>query len=330
MINNVFSYLLKNQFVAGILFIGLMWLLFTLRGILLAVFISYIIMAALTPIVELLRKQRIPKTIAVISTFFATLAIVVLLILPLVPFFINQIQQLLRSFPLYLDRAAGLVGIEVNAREVTRIVSPESIGQNAFALAGGVFGGVFSLLTILAVGFYLLLDYDKLNNNIASLFTQKYRKEVSEVIDQINLKLGAWLRGQVILSLIIGFITWLILTLIGIPFALPLAVLAGLLEIIPTIGPIIAAIPAVIVAFTISTNMALLTTAAYIVVQALENNLLVPRIMQRAVGLNPLAVIVGIIVGGQLLGILGALLSVPFISLLVVLYKNLPDQPSDQ
>jgi len=114
------------------------------------------------------------------------------------------------------------------------------------------------------------------------------------------------------------------------PFALPLAVLAALLEIVPTIGPILAAIPAVIVAFTISPNMALIVVVIYVVVQVLENNLLVPRIMQRAVGLNPIVVIIGIIVGGQLLGIMGALLSVPFISLIVVIFKNVKEQLEGQ
>jgi predicted PurR-regulated permease PerM len=107
------------------------------------------------------------------------------------------------------------------------------------------------------------------------------------------------------------------------PYALPLAVLAGLFEIVPTVGPIIASVPAIIVALTISPNMALFIVGLYIIIQMVENHLLVPRIMQRAVGLNPVIVIVGVIIGDRLLGIPGALLSVPFISLLVLISKNL-------
>lgn len=326
MLNTFFKYLLKNQFIAGLLFIAVVWLLFALRGILLAFFVSYIIMAALSPMVDALRKQRLPKTAAVIITFSLAVVLFLLLIVPLVPFFITQIQQLFKSFPLYLDQAASIVGVPLDVRGVSQIIPTESLGNNAFAFVGGVFGGVFSIITVLALSFYLLLDYDGSRKTISSLFPKKYQDEALLLVTQINEKLGAWLRGQIILSITIGLLTWIILTVLHMPFALPLAVLAGLLEIIPTIGPIIAAIPAVIVAFTISPNMALVIVVAYLVIQALENNLLVPRIMQRAVGLNPIAVIIGIIVGGQLLGVMGALLSVPFISLIVVVYKSLHNQ----
>lgn len=326
MIKNFFNFLLKNQFIAGILFIAVVWLLFVLRGILLAFFISYIIMAALSPMVDALRRQRIQKTVAVVLTFFTFVALFLLLILPLVPFLITQIQQLFKSFPIYLDQAASILGVSIDAKSISQLIPPEKLGDNAFALAGGVFGSVFSILTILALSFYLLLDYDGFKTSIASLFPKKYRDEAANLVTQINDKLGAWLRGQIVLSLTIGCFTWIILTVLHMPFALPLAVLAGLLEIVPTIGPILAAIPAVIVAFTISSNMAIAVIVAYIILQALENNLLVPRIMQRAVGLNPIAVILGIIIGGQLLGIMGALLSVPFISLIVVIFKNVREQ----
>jgi predicted PurR-regulated permease PerM len=111
-------------------------------------------------------------------------------------------------------------------------------------------------------------------------------------------------------------------------FALPLAVLAGLFEIVPTVGPIISAVPAIVVALTISPNMAIIVAIAYILIQFTENHLLVPRIMQRAVGLNPVVVIVGVIAGERLLGIPGALLSVPFISLLFIIAKNIESASS--
>lgn len=326
MLNAFFKFILKNQFIAGLLFIAIVWLLFTLRGILLAFFVSYIVMTALSPMVDALRRQRIPKTIAVAFTFFTVVILFLLLIVPLVPFFITQIQQLFKSFPLYLDQAASIIGVSIDVRGVSQLISPEKIGDNAFAFVGGVFGGVFSLITVLALSFYLLLEYDGSKKMISSLFPKKYQDEAILLVSQINEKLGAWLRGQIVLSITIGCLTWILLTVLQMPFALPLAVLAGLLEIVPTVGPVLAAIPAVIVAFTISPNMALVVIVAYLIIQALENNLLVPRIMQRAVGLNPIAVIIGIIVGGQLLGIMGALLSVPFISLIVVIYKNVREQ----
>ena len=128
---------------------------------------------------------------------------------------------------------------------------------------------------------------------------------------------------QVVLSLTIGVITWLALTILGIPFALPLAILAGFLEIIPTLGPIIAAIPATIVALAISPVMALSVIAVYIVIQLTENNFLVPKIMQKAVGLNPVVIIIAILVGSNLFGVIGALLSIPFVSAAIIVFRAL-------
>ncbi len=319
----LFSYLGKNQFIAGIVFLAVISIIYQLKEIVLLLFIAYIIVAALNPIVEMLKRKRVPKTVAVLITFFSTLLLFILLIAPLVPFLISQLQQLTKSFPGYLHEAAQAVGVKIDIKEISQIVTPQQLGQNAFALAGGVFGGFFSIVTTIAISFYLLLSYDKAKTGLAGFFPTRHRERAIDIIDQINEKLGAWLQGQFLLSLSIGLLTWITLTILHLPFALPLAVLAGLFEIVPTIGPIISAVPAIIVALTISPNMALVTIAAYVAIQAVENHLLVPRIMQRAVGLNPVIVILGVVVGDRLLGIPGALLSVPFISLFVLVSKNL-------
>lgn len=322
MIKTLLTYLGKNQFVVGILFLAFLILLYQLKEILLIVFIAYIIVASLIPVVEYLRKKGFPRTIAVLTTFFTALLLFILLIAPLVPFLAAQIQQLTKSFPQYLHQAAVAVGVQLDARELGQVFTPQQLGQNAFALAGGVFGGFFAVVTTVAISFYLLLSYDSAKSSVANLFATKSREKAMNVIEQINDKLGAWLQGQFLLSLSIALLTWITLMALGMPFALPLAVLAGLFEIVPTIGPIISAVPAVVVALTISPNMAFIIMGAYIVIQMIENHLLVPRIMQRAVGLNPVVVIIGVIVGDRLLGIPGALLSVPFISLIVLLSKN--------
>ncbi len=323
MIKSVFSYLNKNQFVAGLVLVGVIAILYQLRETILVLFLSYIIVAALNPFVNFLRSRGVPKTVSVLITFFATLSLFIVIIAPIVPFLISQIQSLGKSFPIYLQQAAIAVGLNLNPKDISNLITPQQLGQNAFALAGGVFGGFFTIVSAIAISFYLLLSYDTAKSSLSKLFPEKYQKKAESTIEQVNEKLGAWLQGQFILSIAIGLLTWISLTALQIPFALPLAVLAGLFEIVPTVGPIISAVPAVIVALTISPNMALIIIGLYIVIQLIENHLLVPRIMQRAVGLNPVIVIIGVIVGGRLLGIPGALLSVPFISLLVLIFKNL-------
>ncbi|HBB76870.1 MAG TPA: hypothetical protein DCZ82_04405, partial [Candidatus Levybacteria bacterium] len=270
-----------------------------------------------------LMARKVPKIIAITVPYLLVLAFVVLLILPLLPFFVSQIQALFENLPLYVKQSSEVLGIDINLTRINSYLNGSFTGltQNAFAVTGKIFGGVFSIITILIVSFYLLVYHDKLDRFAIAFFPRNLEPAVARVIAQIEEKLGAWLRGQVFLSFAVGGITWLTLTVLGIPFALPLALLAGILEIVPTMGPIIAAIPAVIVAFSISPTLAGITVLAYIGIQLAENNLLVPKIMQKAVGLNPIIVITTILIGAKTMGVLGALLAVPFLSVVIIIYK---------
>ena len=153
------NYIFKNHIIAGVLFALALFLLYVLKETLVVIFISYIMVAALLPIVGYLVKKGVPNTIAVIVVFFATLIIFAGLIAPLVPFFASQIQQLFKGFPFYLNKAAMAMGLELSIKEVTQIINPQQLGQNAFALAGGVFGTFLAIITSVAISFYLLLDY---------------------------------------------------------------------------------------------------------------------------------------------------------------------------
>ncbi|MBI4079453.1 MAG: AI-2E family transporter [Candidatus Levybacteria bacterium] len=325
MISPIVKYFSGNQFFSAIVFLLFLWFLFEIRGILIALFIAYIITAALAPFADFLRKKRVPKSLAVLIPYLTTIVLLLALIIPLIPFFLAQLQSLFSSFPSYLDSAARIFGVSVNASQVRGFFEQElaSISRNAVLLTTSVFGGLFSVLTVLIISLYLLGDHEKIKDDIVRLFAKQRQAKIYKIFSQVEEKLGAWLRGQVILSLFIGFITWIALTVIDLDFALPLALLAGMLEIIPTMGPIIAAVPAVIVALTVSPTTALVVVVIYMLIQAVENNILVPRIMEKAVGLHPVAVILGVIIGSKLLGVAGALLSIPFISLVVVVYRNL-------
>ena len=256
---------------------------------------------------------------------FLQFAITFLIVISLLPFLIFQVQLLLSKFPSYIDQEIGIFGTKIDASQLQSIANTElqNIGKNALLFTSKIFGGLFSAVSILAISFYLLLYRDTVRKSFASLFPKTIREKVESATIQAEDKLGSWLRGQIVLSGFIGVLTWAVLSALGVDFALPLAIIAGILEIVPTIGPILSAIPAIIVALNTSPILALVVAISYFLIQLLENNILVPRIMQRAVGLNPIVIIVGIIIGGKLLGIAGALLAIPFISLLVVVYKNL-------
>jgi predicted PurR-regulated permease PerM len=328
MLQRFYEYLLKNQVIFALCIIFFAWFVVEIRGIIVSIFLSYIIMAAILPITAYFRKRKVPKILAVLIPYFAILLILIILIVPLVPFVLGQLKALIIGFPKYLNQSANIFGVDINLNQIQHYVNSQinSIGSNAFQVTTTVFGGLFTTITVFIVSLYLLLYNDSFKKNFARLFHRDQQAKVLTTVGLVNDKLGAWLQGQIILSVSIGVLTWIALMLLNFPFALPLAILAGILEIVPTLGPTLAAVPAVIVALTISPTMALVIVATYVLIQTLEGQLLVPQIMKRAVGLNPVAVILGVTIGATLMGIVGALLSIPFISFIIVIYKSMEEQ----
>lgn len=325
MFRKFFSYLIRNQVVFALFIIAFGWIVIQLRDIIVSIFLSYIIMASVLPVVSYLRKKGFPKIVAVLIPYFGIITAIFLLILPLVPFVISQIQSLVTRFPHFLDDSTQNFGFVIDPHQFEAYLNSEfsNLGQNAVNVTTKVFGGLFSVITIFVVSFYLLMYNDSFKKGFSKLFHKEHRAYVLDGIDQVNDKLGAWLRGQAILCLCIGMFSWIGLTLLGIPFALPLALMAGLLEVIPTIGPILSAVPAAVIALTVSPTLALAVVLLYILIQALENQILVPKIMERAVGLNPVFVILGVMIGANLMGVAGALLAIPFISFIIVVFNSI-------
>ncbi len=210
------------------------------------------------------------------------------------------------TLPSIFSRFSNIVNIDTSVFQS----SLTSISQNVFSITLAVFDNILTIIFLLVITFYLLLERENLEDRISSLFVGREQR-VRKSIGRIEEKLGGWLRGQLVLSIIIGVLTYAGLTALKIPYALPLATVAAVMEVVPVIGPIISAIPAILLALTISPVISIGVAALYFVIQQLENHLIVPQVMKRAVGLNPLVVILAIAVGSRLLGFAGALLAVP-------------------
>ena len=159
--------------------------------------------------------------------------------------------------------------------------------------------------------------------HLGLLFGGDKSQKISSILDKIENNLGGWLRGELVLMFSVGTLTYLGLLVLGVESALSLAILAGVLEIIPNLGPVISAIPAVLVAMTVSPALALGTAALYWLVQLLENNFLVPKVMGSVVGVNPVVVILGLMTGFRLNGPLGAVMAIPVIIILKILLSDI-------
>lgn len=287
-------------------FVILLWILFHILDIILLFFVAFILMSALSPLVERLRRLGLPKILAVLLVFFLVLGVIISLITagltPLLSQTSNLVQRLGETLNSLLQ--TNIIDHTVIQQEMSKF-SAQLVG-----LTVDLFRNLISWVSVLVVTIYMLLDREQMEEYATSFFGSR-KEHIRRLLRKIEEKLGDWLRGQVVLSVAVGILVYIGLVLLGVEFALPLAIIAGLLEVVPVIGPIISAIPAILIGLTISPLFAALIGGLYLAVQQIESHLIVPQLMRRAVGLNPLLVILAVSVGGRLLGIGGALLAVP-------------------
>lgn len=314
-----------------------LWFIYIIRDIVAIIFVSLIIASALSPTVDRMTKWKIkiPRVLAVILIYLVLLGVISSIIYFVVPPMIGQLKQLADTLPSYFKTFSNLIvslkdastngWINASQESLTSISNfLGSFIDNIFSRTIGFFNGAAALAMIFILTLYFVLDEDGIRKFFISLFPLRQKIRITNIASKIGLKLGGWLRGQIILGFVVGIIVYIGLTLMQIPYALTLGILAGILEIIPIIGPIFSAIPAILIAFTISPTTALMVTVFYILVQELENKLLVPKVMQHAVGLNPVTIIIIILIGAKLMGILGILLAVPITSVAYVILEEWP------
>lgn len=263
-------------------------------------------MSALSPLVDRLTRFKIPRVIAVLLVFLLVIsAIIGLFTIGLTPL-ITQTSNLTQKL---IDVTDTLLKAHIIDQSVIKQELTGFSGQ-LVNVTVDIFKNFIALVSTMVITIYMMLDRKKIEDYGTSFFGNR-QDQAQVLLRRIEDKLGAWLRGQVVLSFVIGISVYFGLTILGIEYALPLAIIAGLLEVVPVIGPIVSAIPAVLIALTVSPIFAGVIAGFYLVIQQLEGHFIVPQVMKRAVGLNPLLVILAISVGGRLLGIGGALLAVP-------------------
>jgi len=195
--------------------------------------------------------------------------------------------------------------------------------SSLFTTVKGFFGGVVTSVVILVLTFYMVAEGEKVHKFLKSLAPVEYQPYIAEITRKMQKKIGAWLRGQLLLGFIIGLASYIGLSILGVKYALLLAVIAGFFELIPYIGPILSAVPAVIIAFSQAPMLALVVLGLYLLIQQTENHLLVPKIMEKATGLNPIVSILALMIGVKLGGIAGAFFAIPLAMMLTVIVEDI-------
>ncbi len=301
-----------------VLFILAIFLIFQIKEIILLIFVSFILMSALSPAVEYLEKYNLPRPLAIMCIYIILLSLVGIIGTIIIPPLVYQSVKLAGTLPEFINSIVPNSNIDLNT--LFQQIIP--VGEGVVRVSLGLFSNVLAIVTLLVVTFYLLLDKKKFEDYLADFIGKEAGKQTFVVLTEIETKLGAWVRGELILMSIIGLITYIGLLILRVDYALPLAIFAGLLEIVPIIGPIVSAIPAVLVALSTSWGLAVVVITLYTLIQQFENHLIVPTVMRRAVGLPPLVTILALMVGSRLAGVGGALLSVPIVVILQVLIRT--------
>jgi predicted PurR-regulated permease PerM len=311
------------------------WLLYLIRGIIAILFVSLIIAAAIDPAVTWMTKKKIPRSFAVLIIFIILFLIIGLLISFLVPPIVSQFRGFVQDLPAHFEKLTQTFsgfdfyfqsqGISFDSKNFLNNLTndfSQSSGE-IFSTTVGIFNGIISFIAILSLAFYLSVKEEGMGNFLSSIIPGEHQQYVVSLAERIRDKIGKWLQGQLFLMLVIFILDYIALSLLGIPYALFLAIFAGVLEVVPYIGPIISAVPGVLLGFLISPITGLMALAAYVIVQQFENHVIVPQIMKKAIGLNPVTVILALLIGAKLGGVLGAVLAVPLAAAGSVFVKDL-------
>lgn len=317
----------------------LTYVLYLVRGTFVTAYISAIFAMGISPLVRIIERQkvvrignRLPRWLAILLIYAVVIGLLVALGMAIVPPLIEQAEQLWRALPEKFDQAQQfLLRIGILQRPVSLSAAVQqaptgeagTVATTIFGYVRNVVGGLFGLITILLLTFYMLVESRQLMSFFVRLFPVGQRRRVATISNDVTEKVSAWLGGQLLLSLIIGVTSAVALWAMGVPYFYVLALISAIGEFIPMVGPILSAIPAILVAATVSPGLALGVALFFIIQQQVENTVLVPKIMGRSVGLSAVTVILALGIGSQLMGVVGAILSVPTAAILQVLFEEL-------
>ncbi|HEY7936865.1 MAG TPA: AI-2E family transporter [Candidatus Limnocylindrales bacterium] len=327
-------------FAGGLLILALTTATIGAGSVVLLVFLALLIASALSPLVDRLRSVprigRGPAILLVYLSFFAAVAGIALL---LVPVMASQTSDLAAQLPAVDQRLeawahairptelASSVGAMISAAKAAIdrgpfIPAPGQIVSTGLSLAEAI----AAVVTVLALVYFWLTERQRLQRFALSFLPAERRGSVREAWNSVELRLGGWVRGQLALMLALGVMTGAAYSLLGLPSGPLLGLIAGLAEVIPFIGPVVGVVPALLLAAAFRPDLVIVVLIVYIVIQLVESNVLVPLVMRNAVGVSPFLLTVSLLAGGALGGLLGAMVSVPIVAAVEAILERLQDR----
>ncbi len=321
------------------------WLLYWLNKIFFILFIAFATGTVIRPVVTRLNRHGLPRIAGVVLVYLLVLALLISFLLLLFPLIIKQGTTVAAAVPDYYESLykwmshypnqfvvrlseflpktfAGMKPIQQTGKQML-----DSAGQ-ALGYAASAAKGIFMTTAILLLAFHWTLDGPRTIQSLLRLLPKDRRESIGELISAMETKIGFYIAGQGVLCLTVGIMALVTYLLIGLPNALVLAVVAGVLEVVPMIGPLLGAVPAAAIALSISPSKLLWVIAATIVIQEIENNVLVPRIMRKAVGVNPFVSLLAFFAFSSLFGFAGAFMAIPIAGIIQLLLNHFVFAPA--
>lgn len=316
------------------------WIAYLISDILVMIVFAVIITSAVDRWAFKLQRFGLPRMINVILIYVIAILILAGISYLVVPLLLFQTGQLIENFPDYYNQVSDYFGFESSITQASVLTKSQDLlvkiedyllmaGGGTLSLFRNIFSGVAMVVITFVLSFYLSLQEDGVKKFLQFISPRQYESYVLDLWQRTNRKLGKWLQAQLFLGLIVGILVFIGLTILGVPYAFVLALIAALFELVPMAGPIIASIPAIVLGFLVSPLTGILTVVFYAFLQPFENNVIVPHIMKRAVGLNPVIIIISLLIGAQLGGIIGMLLAVPVAAVIVEILGDLGEQNKD-
>jgi len=313
--------------------------IYILKDVVIIFLFALVIASGVSPFANWLDDRGFPRMLGVLGLYLTVLGLAVFVLSLVVPYITNDINRLISVLPKVVEQVSiSLETVQLSSPqyfdflgEIQNILSGlssylQQASQSVVGLIVSVFGGVFSFFAILVISFYLAVTRKGVELFLGSVIPEKHEKYVISLWKRTEIKVGKWLQGQMLLSLIVGLMVYIGLSLLNVKFALLLSLLIMVLELIPMVGPILAAIPAVMLAFLQSPALGFWVLILYIVVQQLENHVFVPIILGKTLNLNPVVILIALLIGDQLAGIPGMILAVPVSTIIVEMLDDVARQ----
>ncbi|MFH1601960.1 MAG: AI-2E family transporter [Candidatus Shapirobacteria bacterium] len=295
--------------IVGLLLVFGFWLIYEIKEVLFGLFIALILAGALNPTVTRLEKRGVPRTLAALIMYLILIIVLVGSLALVIPAVVSQTTDLVKTFPsIAQSLRLDFLGSDFLTNQLGQI---GNLSSRILSFTFGFFSSFITVMAILVISFYFLLEHENLDQYLLDFFGKEIQIKGQGLVRRLEKILGNWVRAQLLLMLFVGVLSYIGYSLLGLKFALPLSVFMGILEVVPGMGPFIGAIPAVLIGLFISPLTALAVAAWAFIVQQIENNYLVPRIMSRVVGINPVTSLISIVIGANLAGVAGALLAIP-------------------